>query len=248
MRLHPAWYLNIGLALLLQALLLWRAARCGLWSHFPFFYLYLIYTAFRAVIVSFPLPLSQLTYSKLFWWSYLLAAMLRFGIAGEIHRSIFPRTSPLRMRAGIAVLFALLTVALIFHIQGAGPGHRYLDALRKIAFSVAAWIGVVLGMAQYYQVRLGRNVWGIAVGLLTFTGSELVYLAARDLVPRLATTWSYIHPIAFVLTLVIWTGTLWSYNPNPSIPKTDEISKHVLVAWQDRWAEVPNILRRVVKP
>jgi hypothetical protein len=247
--MHPAWYINIVLGILLQSLLLWRAFRCRLWRYYPFFYSYLTYTTFRSLILSLPLIIRQSAYSKVYWWSHALAAILRLGIAAEIHRYTFPRNSPLRGRAGVVVLCAVTLLALVFWVSGAGPGHYFLDALRKIAFAVAAWILVVLGLAHYYGIRIGRNIWGMAAGLLVFVGSELVHLSAMDLFPRLQVTWGYVHPITYVCMLVIWTSFLWRYYPNPRTPALNNaLAREFLSTWQDRWAQVSDVLRRVVKP
>jgi hypothetical protein len=124
-----------------------------------------------------------------------------------------------------------------------------LDILRKLALSGAAWILIVLGFAHHYGVRIGRNVLGVAVGLLIFTGSELVHLAAMDLVPRLSLVWGYVHPIAFVFMLTVWTVALWRYRPKPGTRSIDLSSaRELLSTWQDRWAQIPAALRKVVKP
>jgi hypothetical protein len=184
-----------------------------------------------------------------YWWSHILAAVLRFGIGAEVYRYVFRRQSPLRATAGAVVLSALILLALLFWIGGPGPGHYMLDILRKLALSVAAGILIVLGLARHYGIRIGRNILGIAVGLLIFTGSELVHLAAMDLIPRLAPVWGYVHPIAFVFMLMVWTSALWRYSPNPVGPSFDQaLAGELLSDWQDRWAQIPAALRKVVKP
>lgn len=246
--MYPAWYINVGLSVLLQGLLFGRGFRYCFWRIYPLFYTYLAYTAARSVAVSLPPVIRHPTFSKVYWWSHILAAALRFGIAAEIHRHVFPRDSPIRRRAGVAVLCVLVLLILLFWIGGAGSGHYILDVLRKMALLVASWILVVLSLAHYYGIRIGRNVWGMALGLLIFTGSELVNLAAMDLLPRLRNLWDGVHPIAFVFMLIVWTAALWRFYPNPQTPSLDKSSaENFLNAWQDRWTQVPEVLRRVAK-
>lgn len=242
------WYINIALSVLLQSVLFWRAFRCRLWQHYPFFYAYLTYTTLWTLSFSLPVVIRQPQYAKAFWLSHLLAATLRFGIAADIYRHVFPKNSPLRGRAGFVVLSALTLLALMFWLLGAGPASTLVDAARKIALSVASWILIVLGLAHYYGIRIGRNVWGMAIGLLTFTGSELVYLAAMDLFPRLWPVCRSVHPIAFVFMMMVWTYALWGYYPNPRPPLLDrDLGRELLSMWQDRWAQIPDILRSVMK-
>ncbi len=248
--MHPAWYINFLFSTALQAVLFWRALRCCLWRRYPFFYAYLAFTALQSIVLSPPIIVRPSAYAKAFWLSYLVAAILRFGIAVEIHRHVFPRRSPLRNRAGVAILLTLTLLAFVFWIGGSGPGlYVFPDSMRKIALSVAAWILVVWGLARYYGIRIGRNVWGMALGLLIFTGSELVNLAAMDLLPRLRNLWGGVHPIAFVFMLMVWTSALWRFYPNPQTPSLDKSSaENFRNAWQGRWTQVPEVLRRVVKP
>src|SRR5712691_794313 len=98
--MHPAWYINGALGVLLQSLLFWRAFRFSLWRHYPFFYSYLACTTAQSLILTPTLISRQSIYSKVYWWSHALAAIFRLGIAAEVYRYTFARNSPLRRRAG----------------------------------------------------------------------------------------------------------------------------------------------------
>jgi hypothetical protein len=37
---------------------------------------------------------------------------------------------------------------------------------------------------------------------------------------RLAATWYFLQPLAYVISLTIWLATLWTYHPNP-VPRTE---------------------------
>ena len=248
--MYPAWYVNVGFSILLQSLLFWRGFRCGLLRRYPFFYSYLIYTALWSVIFSLPVFINHPAYSRAYWRSHLFAAILRYGIAADVYRSVFPADSPLRKRAATVILLMLLLLAAAFWLAGVdNNSNPWFDALRKLALSVAALIVVILGLARYYGVGIGRNAWGIAAGLLIFMGSEIVHLAAMDLYPKLATPWGYVHPLAFVFMIFTWTLNLWSYHPNRQPSPLSQIQLSGLLSeWHDRWTQVPEALRRLVKP
>jgi len=247
--MYPIWYINTSFSVLLQFLLFWRGYRTGLWRHYPLFYAYLTYTGLWSLVCSFPAVTHHPAYAVIYWSSYLTAAFLRFGIMAEVLRHVFPRGSALRDRVNLILLVSLALLALLFWFSDLRPeASVLLDSARKIALTVAVWDLLVLGQAQYYQVPIGRNLWGMALGLLTFTGTEFVHLAAMDLVPRFRVVLGYVHPLAFVAMLLVWTYALWGYYPNPRPALDDAVGRRFLSAWQDRWAELPHLLRKVVKP
>ena len=246
--MYPIWYINTLLGVLLQSLLFWRASRTGLWQHYPLFYIYLAYTSVWSLVCSLPVMVHHPAYAKIYWSCYLGAAVLRLAIMAEVHRHVFPRSSALRNRVNIIVFISLALLALIFWSSDLNPAASVLlDSARKMALSVAVWSFVLLGLAHYYGVRIGRNVWGIAVGLLTFIGTEFVDLAAMDLIPQFRVVLGYVHPVAFVAMLLVWTYALWDYYPSPRLALDESVARQFLSAWQDRWAELPPVLRKVVK-
>src|ERR1700747_2189682 len=102
--MYPIWYLNSLFGALLQILLFWRAFRTGLWRQYPLFYAYLCYTGLWTLLGTSPAGVYHPAYAIIYWCSYLLAAVLRSGIATDVHRHIFPRDSALRGRANTIVL------------------------------------------------------------------------------------------------------------------------------------------------
>ena len=248
--MNSVWYGTTFLGVTAQCLLLSRGFRCGLWARYPLFYVYVLYTAFWSVVLRLPAVARHPAYPWVYWLSQVIAAVLRFGVAAEIYRHVFPHNSSLRKTAGMVVTAALTLLALSLWTIGASPASStILDSFRKITLSVAAWIVLVLGMARYYGIRIGRNIWGMTVGLLLFSGSELIYLASVDLFPSLRPIAWNVHPIAYVCMLLIWTWALWNYSPNPEIVPLEKMARHQLLsAWEDRQKAIAYILRKVTKP
>lgn len=87
----------------------------------------------------------------------------------------------------------------------------------------------------------------MGIGLLTFLGAEFFHLAAMDLLPSFRVVLGYIHPVAFVTMLMVWTYALWDYYPNPRSVVDEAAAHRLLSIWQELWAEVPQVLRKVVK-
>lgn len=245
------WHLNLFAGFALQALLCFRALKCRLWSIYPFFYAYLVYTIFYSVVMAIPVVMHNPLYPKLYWWGYLFSGILRFGVAADVYRHIFPPDHALRVRASKVVLCTMLLLTFLFSTFLVPPlsSSAFPDSMRKLALSAALIIVVVLGLARFYWIEIGRNVWGMAAGLLLYTGSELVYLAAMDLWPRLWSVCRYVHPLAFNFMLLAWTIGLWRYYPNPSMrPVSSSAAEDLLELCERQLAQVSNAVRSLVKP
>ncbi len=243
---RPDWYI-ILLGISLQWLLLWRGFRCGLWGRYPLFYVYLTYAAAWSAVIALPAMMRHPAYSEVYWLSQLGSSLLRFGVAAEVYRHVFPHDSSPRRTAGKALVAALTLLAALFWASGASPGPSIIfDFLRKVALSQAVWVLLILGLAQYYGIRIGRNIWGMAAGLLIFVGIDMLNRAASDL---FLLTLRLVSPLAYVSALVIWTFALWNYSPNPQIARVDRsVYIELLSAWKDRWEAIADTVRKVAKP
>jgi hypothetical protein len=240
------WPITYSIGCALQILLWWRAFHARTWLAYPLFYGYLAYTSISSFALA--LPLSYPVYAKMYWWVYFVAAILRFGIVAEAYRYTFPSDSPTRRRASLLVLSAALLLLIVVLLSASGIA-TFPDMLRTLGCSVAALMLTIIGIARYYQIPIGRNVWGMTTGLLVFTGSELVYLSALDLFPRLWPLWRSVHPLAFNFMLMVWTVGLWRYYPNPRLlPPSKQFAQELLHVWEHQWAQVSHVVRSLVKP
>lgn len=245
-----AWYISFSIGTLLQCLLFWRALRERLWSIYPFFYSYILFTTLSSLTLVFIFA-TYPGYAELYWWSYVVAGILRFGVAAEVYRYAFPAGSPLRGRVSVVLLCAMLLLVFMFlTVMPPPPGSSsFPDGMRKAALTVIALIVIILSMARFYSVSIGRNVWGIATGLLIFMGSELMDLAAMDLAPQLRGLCGYVHPLAFNFTLLVWTVGLWRYSPNPQrLPLSTSLARELIGLCEQHWTQVSNVFRSLVKP
>lgn len=180
----------------------------------------------------------------------MLASVIRFTVAWEVYRQVFPSGTNGRRFAGAALLIAMSALAVAFFIIGANPVDSVIpDFMRKMGLSVAVWILLVLGLAQYYGNRIGRNVGVMAIALLLFVSSEVINFSAFALSPRIAPAWVYVRPLTYVLMLLIWTPALWNYVPNPPIAVPDKTAElEALATWRLGWANVDTVVRKVLKP
>ncbi len=243
-------YLTIYSGLTLELTLLWRVRKARLFAHYPFFSAYFLYVFLRSFVLFFLFTLRSQTYIRIFWPTEVIGATLWFAVLWEVFRQIFPRDFRLRRVAAGIFAGTLLMVAFVFFLMGAEPGvHLVADLIRKMGLSVAVSLLATLALARYYRITLARNVWGMAVGLLAFSSADVANYAAIDLSARFGPIWRLVAPLAFILMLLIWVVTLWSYDPNPK-PIASDAPAHeeARSIWEKRWAAIGTTIRRAVKP
>jgi hypothetical protein len=247
---HLIDYLTIYSGLTLELLLLWRVRKARLFEHYLFFSAYFLYVFLRSFVLFFLFALHSRAFATIYWPSNLIGAVLWFAVVWEVFRKTFPRDFRLRRIATEIFLVVLLFLALVFYLSGPQlVGHPVSDFMRKIALSEVVLLLTILALARYYRVSLGRNIWGMAVGLLALVSSYVADFAAIDISPAFQPIWRMLIPLGFILMLLIWIATLWSYYPNPK-PVASDAPAHEQARsfWEKRWAAIGTTIRRAVKP
>lgn len=230
-----------------QALLFWRGWRWGGWHAYPFFYIYLSYTSFWTIAFLF-FPHGHPLYPSVYWYSEIGAAVLRLLVAWEVFRSLF-RQNTVKKIAGIALTIVLTLLALVYWLSGPSPGVSWaIDFMGKMALSAGLWTILVLGVAKFYRIRVGQNIWGMAIGFFIFVSSEIVNFAAHDLSPSFIPIWRFVHPFAYVFMLAVWTRAIWDYAPNPHSETDSSLGSLLLSEWQIQSEALNKTVRKVIQP
>ncbi len=239
-------FLIFALGLLLEALILWRGVRARLWRHFPFFYLYLSLAFIRSVPLFVLGELRVPAYAMVYWLSEAVVVLLRFFIIWEVFRHTFFSAPAVRRVVGQSLLILVIVLAAAGVFGTKAPG-SFPDLERKSGFVQAALLMATLLLARYYALPLGRNVWGMALGLGIYVSVAIVNFASLELVESFFPYWRFIRPLSFIGMLGVWTWALWSYAPNPR-PATAalELSERSLAHWAQAWSEVRAAVRKAV--
>ena len=251
----PIQYAIFWLGMGLEFLILWRGVRLGLVRHYPYLYIYLA-SAFVRVVCLIPLrEISSPFYPLAYWWSHALMSIFRFLILWEIFRQCFFLRKSIRAVASAIILLVLtgLFAAFLFDFGVAtglfSPRSFFPDFERRINLSQVAVLVAIMSMVQYYGIRLGRNMWGVSIGLGSYLALSIVNHALLEQISSYFPLWQWTSSLSFVGLLGIWTWALWRYEPNPAAGAMDRSGLDSQQAgWERAWMQTRKSLTRVLKP
>lgn len=241
-----------ALGLALVAVSLWRGSSQKLLRHYPYFYSYLGYVFALHIFVLWAAQLDPSDYALAFWWGSSMAALLRFFVVWEVFCHSFSPRQPIRQLAGqaAALLMTALTMAILLGNDKLPFLYKaesfFPDLERKMGLIQASLLMTCLFLVRYYAIPLGRNTWGMALGLGGYLSVSVMNFSALELVESFLPFWRYIRAFSFIGMAALWTWALWSYAPNPQ-PQTDaEVGRQGLRSWRHAWGDARTTLRRVV--
>ena len=208
----------------LESVILFRFLKNRLYTLYPLFFAYL------AIVWSLEIALWPVyrfyhdSYSRFFWVDQFLNLLAGFAVLFEFVRKCFQRYTGARSfeTSVVAAMLAVLCGYFVFRLlplSGSSPG-GFSDLERDFRAIQALTLCGVLVVISYYRIDVGRNLFGIIAGLGLYVGSTILSHALKSYVgPAFYGAWSVLQPHAYLLSLIIWVFTLWSYAP-ASTPET----------------------------
>lgn len=242
------------LSISFEIVLIWRFGQNGLWKSYGWLLAYLAYTLlvmdFGSFVVYHFFPGF---YPNWYWNSESLSMGLRFCVLWEIFRHTFSEASSLNklvsraLAAGssIPILLSFLAFwSLLFYISHDRLHYLYPALERSFGLVQAFLLAGIMAAAQYYRVRLGRNMWGLALGFGAFVSISTVIFSLVNLTGSFAPYMQVLSPLSFVSMLAIWTWSLWVYAPNPSFAINTTRAENAAVRWWGAWAHMLTVIKR----
>lgn len=240
-----------GLQLCLIALLL----RKSLWRTYPFFFSIAVWIEVRNLVIPALQTHFPAAYQSYYWKTDVIDVVLRFLIIWEVFRQTFPKGSALAKSlsngfSGIFYGLAIFAIGTAWTFQTYSQYHSIYPALeRSFGFAQAALIMGILLAARYYGVRLGRNVWGIAVAFGGWVSIVTANNAMIDLAHSFLPYWQILWPLSYIAMLSVWTWAVWVYAPNPVITEAELAPNDPQVrAWASDWDRATAAARKAVAP
>lgn len=241
---------------MLEVCLLWRLLRRELRGRYWFLFFYVVFCLLAMDLTLFVVRhTTPRIYAISYWSLELISVFLRFCVIWEIYRHTYP-PGFLRQRAssgGWAMSYfwiALSSLGALGYLWTYSSLLSFYPAIEcSLSFVQAALVLGLLLVSTRERIRVGRNVWGIAVGFGAYVSVNVLNFALLEMSPSLFHYYRTIVPISFAGMLAIWTWGLWTYAPNPraSIEPAKARPEEILW-WTRRWERTLTAVRKVVNP
>ncbi len=224
-------------ALALESVLLLRAFLGNFLKHYRFFYLYLGCVFIRDMSL---LPVYYLWpkfYPYAYWYSQFFHVAVGCGVVWEAYKLALSRyPGAARMARNVLSLIFIFSISRIlvnvWNNPNWIPGRSFLEPERDLRIVQLTLLIGLVALFAYYAIPLGRNLKGIIYGFSIFIGTSVIQLTLRVyLGDSFEHLWEYLQPMAYLLVLVIWCITLWSYAtvPEPEMEPNLEVDYESLV-------------------
>jgi hypothetical protein len=208
-----------AVCIVLEGLILVRAARANLFKKFPLFYSYIAWVLAKDLL-STPIYMYHPTFYGPFYWAtgFLLAA-ISYGFLMEIYNQ------SLKNYAGVARSFRILLLIMFFVIatkvgvDSFSGSHLSLvraiaDLERNLRQLQAVLLSCLLVLFVYYKIPVERNLRGLVLGYSLFIGADVITLTfIAHPTTGFAPLMRQIEPLLYAVSLIIWTLALWAPRP-----------------------------------
>jgi hypothetical protein len=211
------------MALALESLILVRAVQGNILKQYRFFYLYLACVLVRDASL---LPVYYLwpkVYGYAYWYSECLSVVVGCGVVWEVYKLALSRyPGAARMARNVLPFLFIFAASRIFVNAWSSPrwipGSTTLQIERDLRIVQIALLLGLIALIAYYAIPLRRDMKGIVSGFTVFVGASVIGLSVREhLGDGFQISWQYLQPASYILVLLIWCRTLWSYETAPEV-------------------------------
>ena len=213
---HSIWVAGI----VLELLLVLRGIQQNLIRRYPIFFSYIGFV-FLSDILMFSMRFPPRIYLYLYWLTEFVGLILGCLVVFEFYRvalSLFPGTARMS-RALLAVLFVVAAAKTVVRTASVpqwwfNTTPAQVEGVLRVCELLAILSLTVLLL--FYSIPIGKNLRGILIGYGLFVSWSVVCLSLVAIgVAKADSLWSYTFAFSYLITLIVWTVHLWSYQPNP---------------------------------
>ncbi len=232
------WWATI----VLEIVVLVRAVSERLAAKFPIFYFYVTSVLLVSLLRMSCYRFYPNRYQNFYWYTEFLSVLAGYGVIFEIYKTALknhPGVSRRAQKALLVVLFVTLIEVAVNTFNH--PNESWVHAIAKLGrdlryVELTLWV-VMLAVFSLYLIPASRSLKGLISGYGLFIALSVVNLAfvsqPGNPFAKLA---SKLAPAAYLVTLLIWCGALWSLHPEPAPPPEDLIERDYQALALRTWA------------
>jgi len=215
----------------LMGFLVFRSLRGRFFWKYLIFYIYLSHVLALELVRFLIYDFRPKAYGNFYWHTEFLSVAIGYCVIWEIYdRALESYPGPLRMARLLVTATFVLVVAKVFSTAVSDSGWVLAEGVgeleRNLRTVQAVLLVVVLAVVSYYMIPIGRNLRGIILGYGFYIGALVVINTVWSRFGDTMHLWlKYFQPTAWLVTLLFWSATLWSYHPNPKPEKEIEIER-----------------------
>ena len=207
------WFATI----LLEILIIGRSLRGDYFKRYPIFYSYISFILLQSAARFTVYHLKPDWYPSIYWFTEFVAIIAGCSVVFEFCRlglKNYPGVAKMARAGLIAAFLFTFSKVLFTAAQGAEGWTPALTFLleRDIRFVQIAATAILVAIVLLYRIPMSRNLKGIILGYGFYLGTVVTNLTFLGVFgERIQSAASRIQASSYMVTLLIWTATLWSY-------------------------------------
>lgn len=207
-----------------------RAIQGGILSRFWLFYSYLTYVLLTGVLTLGAYYWAPGSYASVYWFVFLTTVIAEFAVLVQVGDCIFDPYPAIRqigrfLTMSIGVMFAAFYIGPLLW-EPAPRSLVILDLVVRSSVAKAVIVIVLLGVARYFRIPLGKNIAGIMMGFSIYLALNTATFALAEAYGRsqYGPTFVTLGPLTQTLTFLVWAVALW--DPQPDLLSHREVTRH----------------------
>jgi len=209
------WFATI----LLELIVIGRGLRGDYFKRYPIFYSYIYFVLLQSIARFTVNRLNEDWYSGVYWFTEFVAIIAGCSVVFEFCRlglKSYPGVAKMA-RVGLIAAFLFTFSKVLFTAaegrEGGAPRLMFLLE-RDIRFVQIAATAILVAIVLLYRLPMSRNLKGIILGYGFYLGTVVTNLTFLGVFgERVQSAASRIQASSYMVTLLVWTVALWSYDP-----------------------------------
>jgi len=210
---YSIWFATI----LLELIVIGRSLRGGFFHRYPVFYSYISFVFLQSLARFTVYHLKPDWYSSVYWFTEYVAIIAGCSVVFEFCRlglKEYPGVGKMARLGLIAAFLFTFSKVLFTAAQGADGWTPALTFLleRDVRFVQIAATAILVAIVFVYRIPISRNLKGIILGYGFYLGTVVANLTFLGWFgSRVQAAASRIQASSYMVTLLVWTVALWSY-------------------------------------